>query len=274
MFKHLVISLLFLTSLTQAFECEFGCPDNAECVGEEKCACKYGYHSIISEFDGLPHCQWQGTTPKPTKATKDHDFKRKLAEWRVFNVGLEETTVATIFDIEETSTTTDTSQDLEGVKYSTAIQSTEIKNIARPEWKVFNVGLEDVVETTLATRLAIEETLETIDTSEDLEAASVRPEISQIENVEPNNISNEVFEETTLNDISTTNTIIYKEEQFDSTIEMGTTSRSILENTTTKADNSTLGKAAVSKFYQYLGIFCMLVAILFLKTVLFGCVKL
>ncbi|KNC21184.1 hypothetical protein FF38_00049 [Lucilia cuprina] len=57
MFKYNIVLIISYIAYTQAFSCEWPCPLNAECTGQDKCTCKKGYRTIISEEDGLPHCE-------------------------------------------------------------------------------------------------------------------------------------------------------------------------------------------------------------------------
>lgn len=82
MFKLCAILLVCGMCLAQAFKCEIPCPANAECIGEGKCSCSYGYRNAISERDGFPYCQWQGTstTRRSKVADASHILMRRKLE--------------------------------------------------------------------------------------------------------------------------------------------------------------------------------------------------
>lgn len=74
MFKTMAILAILAVSYTQAFQCQFTCPENSKCVAEDKCECIYGYKQSIADFDGKPYCRWQGTTTtKRTPQTNDDE---------------------------------------------------------------------------------------------------------------------------------------------------------------------------------------------------------
>ncbi|XP_037825959.1 uncharacterized protein LOC119613956 isoform X2 [Lucilia sericata] len=98
-----IVFLICYVTYTQAFSCEWDCPLNAVCTGQDICTCVTGYEAIISEEDGLPHCELRNkTTNKGEFELADYRYIPDI--WEFFN---EDSTIEITDESETTSTTTE-----------------------------------------------------------------------------------------------------------------------------------------------------------------------
>ncbi|KAI8120995.1 hypothetical protein CVS40_7780 [Lucilia cuprina] len=249
-----IVFLICCVTYTQAFSCEWDCPLNAECAGQDICRCKNGYKTIISEEDGLPHCELKY---EPTMSEISTTSKEDLKTEEVDNMdGLEFADYSYMQDIALSTELFDAEQETEE-NFNEELQTEILIN-------------ENSTESAYTTEV-------TDDNYFNYKGESTKdfqrylPEFTNFE--EYNNSSEKEVDKSlsvtlpaqTDNPLSEANTKLSEEQQ------LFTTLKPLIRLNV--SEEETFHGQTKSLFYTILGILSMFLAFLYIISVMFGCFK-